>query len=92
MALGELLLSLVVVVGSGVGSMVPMAAWSRTKEPRFLLVAGGSLSLLALGVVWAYGQSVSNAPSYAHVTIATAALTALAAVLWLLSGVIPRRP
>jgi len=92
MALGELLLSLVVAVASAVGSMVPVAAWSRTKEPRFLLVAGASLCLLALGVIWAYGQAVAGAPSYAHASLATMGLVALAALLWLLSGLVPRRP
>jgi hypothetical protein len=92
MAVGEFLLALVMALAGAVGSMVPLAAWGRTQEPRFLLVAGGELSLLALGFLWAYGQAVGNAPSYSHTSIAAVALGTLAAVLWLLSGMIPRRP
>jgi hypothetical protein len=91
MALGELFLALIIGLASGIGSMVPVAAYLRTREPRFLLVAGGALCLLALGTVWAYGQAVSNPPSYTQTSLAALALTTLAALLWLSSGLVPRR-
>ena len=91
MAVGELLLALVIAVASAVGSTVPVGAWFRTRDPRFLLVAGAELCFLALSMAWAYGQVESTAPSYTHVTVSTLGATALASVLLLLSGLLPRR-
>jgi hypothetical protein len=91
MGLGELALALLLCAAAAVGSSVPVAAWSQTRELRFLLVASANLSLLVLGVVWVYGMLRTNAPVYTATTLPALGLTALAAVLFLMTGAVPRR-
>jgi hypothetical protein len=91
MELLALVLALGIVAASGLASGIPIAAWSRTRDPRFLLVAGADLALLALGIVWAYGELPVSPPGYAASTLPALALAAVAAVLLLATGLIRRR-
>lgn len=90
MALVELALAAIIVVLSAVGSTVPVAAWSRTREPRFLSLAGANLALLVLGVVWADGFVSATAPAYTATTEPAEALVAAACLLLLLGALLPR--
>ena len=91
MGLVELGLALVIAVASSVASGVPVAAWSRTRDPRFLLVAAASLALLALGLIWTWGELPGRASAVTEVSLPALGLGAIAAVCLLLAGVIRRR-
>jgi hypothetical protein len=92
MGLAELALAVIIAVAAAVGSGTPVAAWGRTKEPRFLLLAGSSLALLLIGILEAWGQIDPNAPGYATASLPILVLLALATVLLLATGLVPRRP
>ena len=84
-------LSIVISVAASVGSAVPVAAWQRTREPRFLLLATASLALLLVGILGAWARVVANPPTYAEISTTFLALLSLAALLLLATGLIPRR-
>ena len=92
MALLELGLALVICVAAAVGSAVPIGAFDRTRDPRFLLVAGAQLSLLVLGLLWLWGQLPGRGSSVTDVSASALALAALVAVLLLATALVPRRP
>jgi hypothetical protein len=87
----ELFLAVVICGCAGLASAVPFAAWGRTGDPRFGLVAGANLALLALGLVWLWGALPVSAPSYASATPLALGLVALVAMLLLATGIVPRR-
>ena len=91
MALTGLLLGLVTAVLALVASSAPVAAWTRTRDPRFLLIAGADLALLAIGVLAVYGNSASRAPAFTSISAAALGLVALAALALLVTGLWPRR-
>lgn len=90
MTLEGLLLGLVAAVAGFLGSSSPVAAFSRTRDPRFLLVAGAMLALLAVGVLGAYGAAAAHPPTYAQLPATPLGLIALASVLLMLTSFYPR--
>jgi hypothetical protein len=92
MGLLELGLALVLCGAAGIGSAVPVAAWSRTRDPRFLLVAATKLTLLAVGLLWLWGQLPDRAASVTEVSAPALGLVALVAVLLLSTALVRRRP
>ena len=91
MGLLELFLAAVLAGASAVGSAVPMAAWARTRDGRFLLVAGANLALLALGLLWVWGQLPDRASPATAVSLPALALATAAALLLLATGLVRRR-
>jgi hypothetical protein len=91
MGLVELGLALVICGAAAIGSGVPIAAWSRTREPRFLLVAAAQFVLLAVGLLWLWGQLPERASEATEVSTPALALVALAAVLLLSTALVRRR-
>ena len=91
MALLELVLSAVIAVAAGIGSGLPVAAWQRTREPRFLLVAASSLALLIVGLLVGWAQAQPDPPAFAQAAPLVLGLIAAAAILLLATGLIPRR-
>lgn len=87
----ELFFAGIMAGASGLGSGLPFAAWSRTRDPRFLLVTGSSVSMLALGLTWTWGQLPLNPPSYAASTLAPILMGCAASLLLLSTGLLPRR-
>jgi hypothetical protein len=91
MGLAELFVAVLIAGISVVNVVVALGAWSRARDARLLLVAGANLSLLLVGVLWAWGQfpggfSEFAAPSWPVL------LLVLATVLFLLGTVLlPRR-
>ena len=67
---------------------VPLAAWARSRDSRFVLLAGGNLALAALGGLWLWGQLPGSPPPYTEVPlpalsiVLVAVLLGLAATLW----------
>ncbi|HTT35987.1 MAG TPA: hypothetical protein VMH78_09020 [Thermoplasmata archaeon] len=91
MGLVELALALVTAGAAAAASGVPVAAWLRQREPRFLAVAGAALALFVLGLLWAWAELVPDAPGVSAASLPEAAVGALAAVLLLSTGAVPRR-
>ncbi|MCI4334883.1 MAG: hypothetical protein L3K04_04585 [Thermoplasmata archaeon] len=91
MGFPEILLAAATAGAAGLGSGVPVAAWGRTRDPRFLLIAGANLALLALGLVWLWAYAAPTPPSYAVASLPEVALGALVAVLLLSASLLPRR-
>lgn len=91
MGLLEFFVAVVIVVAAGVGSAVPMAAWNRMRDPRFLSVAGANLALVGLGAMWAYGALPVAPPEFAVPTWPALLLVAAAALLLLATGLLRRR-
>lgn len=91
MALPELFIAALIAGISVVNSVVALGAWSRARDPRLLLVAGANLSLLVVGVLWAWGQ-VPGAPSEFASPSWPVLILVLVAVLFLLgTALLPRR-
>jgi hypothetical protein len=91
MGLLELLLAAIMSGAAALGSGVPVAAWARTRDSRFLLIATGSLALLALGVVWLWAEAAPLPPSYAVVSLPELLLGCLASLALLGASLLPRR-
>ena len=91
MGLIELGLSLLICGASAIGSSVPVAAWSRTRDPRFLMVASAQLAFLAVGLLWLWGQLPDRASSVTEVSAPALGLVALATLLLLATAIVRRR-
>jgi len=91
MGVVPLLLGLLVALGGLVGSSVPVAAFTRTRDPRFLFVAGAELLLLVVGILAAYGNTVLQPPTYTQIPETPLALLAGVSLLLVLPGLLPRR-
>jgi hypothetical protein len=91
MGLVELFLATLVAGISLVNAAVPVAAFRRTHEPRFWLVAAGNLALSALGMVWVWGALPVAPPSWTLASWPTLALAAAASLLLLGASLVPRR-
>lgn len=91
MGLLELFLAAVLAGASAIASAAPVAAWSRTREPRFLLVAAAHFTLLALGLLWLWGQLPDRASAVTAVSLPALALATVAALLLLATGLLRRR-
>ncbi len=87
----ELALAAAIVVLSGVSSGVPFAAFGRTRDARLLLVGLANLALLALGILWLYGELPIQPPAYAATTLPALAAVTFASACLLATGIIRRR-
>lgn len=90
MGLAELFLAVLIVGVSAVNAAVPIAAWTRAHDSRFLLLATANLGLAALGVVWTWGQLPGNPPSYSAVQLPVLAIALVATLLFLAATLSPR--
>jgi multisubunit Na+/H+ antiporter MnhB subunit len=91
MANVEFGLTAALVIMAALSSALPVAAWSRTREPRFLLVAGAGLLFMALGLAWAYGLAAAHPPAWSSTTEASVGIVDLAVGCLLVSTLLPRR-
>lgn len=91
MGLPELLLAAITAGAAGLGSGVPVAAWARTGDPRFLLIALASLALLALGIVWVWAEAAASPPAYAVASLPEVLLGAVVSLSLLGASLLPRR-
>ncbi|MGA8665104.1 MAG: hypothetical protein WB809_08625 [Thermoplasmata archaeon] len=91
MGLTELFVAVLIVGISVVNAAVPIAAWGRARDGRFLLLAAANVGLAALGFVWAWGQLPVSPPSYTGVQLPVLFLTLLVTLLFLGTTVWPRR-
>jgi hypothetical protein len=91
MGLVELFVAVLIAGISVVNAAVPLAAWSRARDGRFLLVAGANAFLAILGLVWTWGELPGNPPAYTAVELPVLLLVFFAALLLLASSLWPRR-
>ncbi|MCI4348827.1 MAG: hypothetical protein L3J93_01215 [Thermoplasmata archaeon] len=91
MGLVELAIAILVLGISAIDAAVPLAVWSRTRDPRFLLVAGAGGCLALLGGIWAWGALPIGAPAYANAELPVLLITLAGAVFLLAASTWPRR-
>lgn len=91
MGLAELFFAVLIVGVSGVNAGLPVAAWTRSHDGRFLLLAAASAVLGVLGAVWTWGQLPLNPPSYAEAQLPVLVIALVATLLLLATTLWPRR-
>ena len=90
MGLLELFLAVLVVGLSATNAAIPLVAWGRTRDPRFLLLVGANACLLGLGLLWTWGELPFSPPAFTAVSLPVLSLATIA-VLFLLGTVLLRR-
>ena len=91
MGLPERFVAVLIVGVSAVNAGAPVAAWSRARDRRFLLLFGANLILAAVGAVWVWGQLPVSPPSFAAAELPVLGPVLLAALLLLAATLWPRR-
>jgi len=91
MGLVELFVAVLIAGVSVVNAAVPLAAWVRAHDGRFLLLVGANAMLAVLGAVWIWGELPVSAPSYATVGLPILGIVLLATLLLLATSLWPRR-
>lgn len=84
----------VAVLVAGVGLLnagLPLAAWTRSHDSRFLLLAGSNVALAALGAVWLWGQLPVSPPAFAHAELPVLSIALVVVLLGLAATLWPRR-
>jgi cell division protein FtsW (lipid II flippase) len=89
--LAELFVAVLIVGLSCVNAAPPAAAWARSHDPRFLLLAAAQLVLAVLGLVWTWGQLPWNPPAWTSVPLPILGLVLLVTLLFLATTLGPRR-
>ncbi len=90
--MGLLELFAAVLIGglSAVNVALPVAAWGRARDGRFLLVAGANGFLALLGALWVWGQLPVNPPAYTHSGVPSLAVVLVAVLLLFAATLWPR--
>ncbi len=66
-------------------------AWSRARDPRLLLVAGANVSLLIVGLLWAWGEFPGGPAAFATPSWPVLILVLVATLFLLGTALLPRR-
>ena len=91
MGLAELFLAVMVVGVSGINAALPVSAWRRVHDARFLFLATANITLAALGAIWTWGALPVGPPSYAVAQLPVLALALVVAFFFLAATLWPRR-
>ena len=93
MVLVELFVAALIAGVSCVNAALPSAAWSRSRDARFLLLAAANVGLAVLGGLWAWGRfpASDGAPSWSAAPLPTELLVLGIALLLLAATLAPRR-
>lgn len=92
MGLLELFVAVLIAGVSCVNAAPPTAAWSRSRDRRFLLLAAANGGLAVLGASWAWGQLPWGPPAWTSVQLPVLLLALAVVLLFLSTTVWPRRP
>jgi hypothetical protein len=76
---------------SCVNAGVPVAAWVRAHDGRFLLLAAANAVLAVIGAIWAWGVLPLSPPSFAAPQFPILLLVLLVVLLLLATTLWPRR-
>jgi formate hydrogenlyase subunit 4 len=87
----ELFLAVLITGISAVNAAMPVAAWGRARDARFLLLAAANLLLAVLGVTWVWGQLPVNPPTYTDSHLPELGMVLAATVFLLAATLWPRR-
>jgi hypothetical protein len=88
--LAELFVAVLVVGISCVNAAVPIAAYLRSKDGRFLALSAASVGLALVGLLWTWGQLPLSPPSWTSASLPIMVLVLLATVLLLAASTWPR--
>lgn len=91
MELQDFFVSVLIVGISCVNAAVPLAAWSRARDGRFLLLAGANGFLALAGAIWAWGVLPVNPPAFAAPQFSILILVLIVTLLLLATTLWPRR-
>jgi len=91
MGLVELFVAVLVVGISCINAAPPAAAWTRSRDVRFLLIAAANGVLAVLGLVWTWGQLPTNPPRWSSSNLPTLLLVLIVTLLFLATTLWPRR-
>jgi len=86
----ELFVAVLVLGISLVNVAAPLAAWSRARDGRFLLLASGNALFAALGAIWTWGQLPGNPPPYTQAQLPVLGIAFVGVLLLLASTLWPR--
>jgi len=87
----ELFVAVLIVGISCVNAAPPAAAWARSHDARFVLLAAAQLALAVLGLVWVWGQLPWNPPGWTAVELPVLGLVLVVTLLFLATTLGPRR-
>lgn len=87
----ELFAAVLIVGISCINAVLPAAAWSRSRDGRFLFLSAANVGLVLLGLVWTWGQLPWNPPSWAAAQLPVLGLALLVVLLLLATTLWPRR-
>jgi type II secretory pathway pseudopilin PulG len=87
----ELFVAVLIVGISCVNAAPPLAAWSRSHDARFVLLASAQLALAALGGVWVWGQLPASPPGWTAAQLPVLGVVLVIALLFLATTLGPRR-
>ncbi len=86
----ELFVAVLVTGISCINAGVPTGAFFRSRDGRFLALAGANALLALLGGLWTWGELPLSPPSWAVPNLPVLALTLLVALLLLATTLWPR--
>jgi hypothetical protein len=87
----ELFVAVLVAGISLVNAAIPLGAYTRLRDVRFLLLATGNALFAALGAVWIWGQLPVGPPGYASAALPVLLLALGVASFLLVSSLWSRR-
>lgn len=76
---------------SVVNAAAPIAAWTRSRDPRFVILATAHLGAALLGGIWTWGQLPVDPPSYAAAGFPVLGIALAVVLLLLVASLWPRR-
>ncbi len=91
MGLADLFVAVLIVGISCINAAVPSAAFGRSRDPRFLVLAGANAVFAVVGLLWAWAQLPLGPPAGLGVDLPVAVLVLLATLLLLATTLWPRR-
>lgn len=91
MGLVELFVAVLIAGISCVNAALPAAAWTRSRDGRFLCLAAANAVLAVLGGLWAWGALPDHPPSWTAIAWPPATIVLAVAALLLVATLLPRR-
>jgi len=87
----ELFVAVLIAGVSCVNGAMPAAAWSRSRDGRFLCLAAANGILAVLGGLWGWGQLPVHPPAWTAIAWPTEGIVLGVALLLLAATLLPRR-
>jgi predicted lysophospholipase L1 biosynthesis ABC-type transport system permease subunit len=91
MGLVELFVAALIAGLSVINAAVAVGAWTRARDARLWFVAGANLSLLLVGLFWAWGQLPGGPSEFAAPSWPVLILVLIATLFLLGTALLPRR-